>query len=49
MAPRTHDAHRHIGALPAYPFYGGPPITPDLGASETVEAFLAGQIGRAHV
>ncbi len=35
-----HDAHRHIGVLPAYPFYGGPPITADLGATATVDDFL---------
>ncbi len=31
------DAHRHIGRLPAYGFYGGPPINPDTTALETVE------------
>lgn len=36
----THDAHRHIGVLPAYPFYGGPPISPDLGARASVADFL---------
>ena len=25
-----HDAHRHLGVLPAYPFYGGPPVNPDV-------------------
>ncbi|MBS41862.1 MAG: amidohydrolase [Nocardioides sp.] len=39
--PDAHDAHRHIGALPAYPFYGGPAITPDLTATATVKEFLA--------
>ncbi|GAC1330948.1 MAG: hypothetical protein NVSMB13_19120 [Mycobacteriales bacterium] len=28
MSLIRHDAHRHIGALPAYPFYGGPPVEP---------------------
>ncbi|MEN8675375.1 amidohydrolase family protein [Nocardioides sp.] len=37
----THDAHRHIGVLPAYPFYGGPAITADLSATATVADFLA--------
>ena len=37
----THDAHRHIGVLPAYPFYGGPAINADLGAKATVGDFLA--------
>lgn len=40
MEIRPHDAHRHIGVLPAYPFYGGPAITPDLGATATVTEFL---------
>ncbi|CAN5494272.1 hypothetical protein BH09ACT12_BH09ACT12_11360 [soil metagenome] len=35
-----HDAHRHIGVLPAYPFYGGPAINADLGAKATVAEFL---------
>lgn len=33
------DAHRHIGVLPAYPFYGGPPVTADTTATATVEEF----------
>jgi len=36
----THDAHRHIGVLPAYPFYGGPAISADLSAKATVADFL---------
>lgn len=39
--PTTHDAHRHIGVLPAYPFYGGPAVTADLSATATVAEFLA--------
>src|SRR4051812_39725531 len=39
--PSTHDAHRHIGVLPAYPFYGGPAISPDTTAAATLEAFFA--------
>lgn len=35
------DAHRHIGVLPAYPFYGGPPVRPDTTARATVGDFLA--------
>ncbi|MCW2813370.1 MAG: amidohydrolase, partial [Nocardioides sp.] len=36
--PTAHrDAHRHIGRLPAHGFYGGPPISPDTTAVETVE------------
>lgn len=26
------DAYRHPGVLPAYPFYGGPPVKPDIRA-----------------
>jgi predicted TIM-barrel fold metal-dependent hydrolase len=39
--PWLHDAHRHLGVLPAYPFYGGPPVRPDLGARATVGELLA--------
>ncbi|GGM68079.1 hypothetical protein GCM10010106_12530 [Thermopolyspora flexuosa] len=35
------DAHRHIGILPAYPFYGGPPVNPDVTARGTVRQLLA--------
>ncbi|WP_405059418.1 amidohydrolase [Kribbella sp. NBC_01505] len=35
------DAHRHLGVLPAYPFYGGPPVNPDLTARATVDELLA--------
>ena len=27
--PMAFDAHRHLGVLPAYPFYGGPAVNPD--------------------
>lgn len=37
----AHDAHRHIGRLPAYGFYGGPPISPDTTARATVKEFFA--------
>ncbi|MFW6775775.1 amidohydrolase family protein [Nocardioides sp. CPCC 205120] len=36
MTSTAHDAHRHIGRLPAYPFYGGPAISPDVTARETL-------------
>jgi len=40
--PLAHrDAHRHIGRLPAYGFYGGPPINPDTTALETVAELFA--------
>ncbi|MEU6699236.1 amidohydrolase family protein [Pseudonocardia sp. NPDC046786] len=32
-----HDAHRHLGVLPAYPFYGGPPVNPDVSARATID------------
>lgn len=35
------DAHRHLGVLPAYPFYGGPAISADLTARGTVAELLA--------
>ena len=33
----VNDAHRHIGLLPAFPFYGGPPVHPDISARGTVK------------
>jgi predicted TIM-barrel fold metal-dependent hydrolase len=35
------DAHRHLGVLPAYSFYGGPPVNPDTTARATVKRLLA--------
>jgi predicted TIM-barrel fold metal-dependent hydrolase len=35
------DAHRHLGVLPAYPFYGGPPIQADTTARATIGELLA--------
>jgi len=37
----VRDAHRHLGVLPAYPFYGGPPVRPDTTARATVKELLA--------
>jgi predicted TIM-barrel fold metal-dependent hydrolase len=37
----TNDSHRHIGVLPAWPFYGGAPINPDVTARSTIREFLA--------
>lgn len=34
------DAHRHLGVLPAHPFYGGPPVRPDVGARATIDELL---------
>ncbi|GAA2625930.1 amidohydrolase family protein [Paractinoplanes durhamensis] len=31
-----YDAHRHLGVLPAYPFYGGPAVNPDVTARGTI-------------
>ncbi len=40
--PSHHaDAHRHLGVLPAFPFYGGPPVNPDTKARATVAQLLA--------
>ncbi|MBA2324559.1 MAG: amidohydrolase family protein [Pseudonocardiales bacterium] len=44
VSPRDggpRDAHRHLGVLPAYPFYGGPPVNPDVTARATVKELLA--------
>jgi predicted TIM-barrel fold metal-dependent hydrolase len=41
MSRWLRDAHRHIGVLPAYPFYGGPPVRPDTTARATVDELLA--------
>ena len=38
---RVNDAHRHLGVLPAYPFYGGPPVHPDVTARATIAELLA--------
>jgi uncharacterized protein len=35
------DAHRHLGVLPAYPFYGGPAVRPDVGARATIAELIA--------
>jgi predicted TIM-barrel fold metal-dependent hydrolase len=41
MADRlVNDAHRHIGLMPAYPFYGGPPVNPDVSARATVAELI---------
>lgn len=39
--PPPHDAHRHIGRLPPYPFYGLPPVVPAPGAPADGRALLA--------
>jgi uncharacterized protein len=43
MTPRSsglRDAHRHLGVLPAYPFYGGPPVQPDVKARATIDELI---------
>jgi predicted TIM-barrel fold metal-dependent hydrolase len=37
----VYDAHRHLGVLPAYAFYGGPPVRPDTTARGTIKQLLA--------
>lgn len=37
----VNDAHRHIGVMPAFPFYGGPPCNPDISARATVKELIA--------
>ena len=34
------DGHRHLGVLPAYPFYGGPPVNPDVSARATLDELI---------
>jgi predicted TIM-barrel fold metal-dependent hydrolase len=38
---RVFDAHRHLGVLPAFPFYGGPPINPDTTARATIAQLIS--------
>ena len=38
---RVHDGHRHLGVLPAHPFYGGPPVNPDTTARATIGELIA--------
>jgi hypothetical protein len=35
------DAHRHLGVLPAYGFYGGPAVSPDVTARATIAELIA--------
>ena len=37
----VNDAHRHLGKMPAFPFYGGPPCNPDMLARGTVAELIA--------
>jgi len=38
---RMTDAHRHLGVMPAFPFYGGPPVNPDTKARATIDELIA--------
>jgi predicted TIM-barrel fold metal-dependent hydrolase len=35
------DGHRHLGLLPAWAFYGGPPVNPDVNARATIDELIA--------
>jgi uncharacterized protein len=35
------DAHRHLGVLPAFSFYGGPPVNPDVSARATIAELIS--------
>jgi predicted TIM-barrel fold metal-dependent hydrolase len=37
----VHDAHRHLGVLPPFAFYGGPAVSPDVRARPTIAALRA--------
>ena len=41
MSKPLRDAHRHIGRMPAYPFYGCPAISADVTAKGTVAELVA--------
>ncbi|PZS25229.1 MAG: amidohydrolase [Pseudonocardiales bacterium] len=38
---RVCDAHRHLGVLPAFPFYGGPAVNPDTTARATIAELIS--------
>ncbi|WP_200931368.1 amidohydrolase family protein [Frankia sp. R43] len=39
--PDVHDGHRHLGVLPAHPYYGGPAVLPTVGARATIAELRA--------
>ena len=43
----VHDAHRHLGVMPAFAFYGGPPVNPDTLAAGDARDLLADLDARA--
>ena len=38
---RVFDAHRHLGVLPPFPFYGGPPVNPDTTARANISQLIS--------
>ena len=40
MSATVADAHRHLGVLPAWEFYGGPAVNPDTTARATIDELL---------
>lgn len=40
-ATAVWDAHRHLGALPSYRFYGGPPVVPSSAQVGSVDELIA--------
>lgn len=38
---RVFDAHRHLGVLPAFPFYGGRAVNPDTTARATIAELIS--------
>lgn len=40
MGPAICDAHRHLGALPPWPYYGNPPVQPAVRQQATVEGLI---------
>jgi predicted TIM-barrel fold metal-dependent hydrolase len=40
-ANRVFDAHRHLGVLPAFPFYGGPAVHPDTTARAAIAELIS--------
>ncbi|MDQ2791027.1 MAG: amidohydrolase [Pseudonocardiales bacterium] len=41
LVNRVFDAHRHLGVLPAFPFYGGPAVHPDTTARATIAELIS--------
>ncbi len=40
MQRGTADSHRHLGVLPAFDFYGGPAVSPDVTARATIAELI---------